>query len=438
MALIITKDYNYFMNIKLFIVLFLVLQFLWKRWLVYLTWKQRKKPLPDIVSNIYTKERYESYLSYKKEYRNIDLGISIISLILDCVFILSNFYTLFDNQNPYISAALTVLVSHVISQIITIPLSYYATFSIEERYGKNKKTKKEWLKDYLLNLFLEIVLNIVVFGFIIFVCTSLSKWTNNFDISYLKSFVICAIIVAIFFVIMVLLSLLSLVIMRIQYKFVEMEDNDLKKKIEEYAKETKKKVRHIKVYNESKKSNSKNAFLLKLLWYREFGIADNFLNENDQDELLAVLLHEIGHLKHKKNFYNYLVYFIYAMLFVFIVWLLPNGEYVIKINSYINNSFGLEYTNYILSLTILSYAITPLSFIFSIYNNYVSCMEEKEADFNAVDHGYGQSLINTFNQLSSDELIDVNPHPIVELLEYDHPGMYKRISYIKERIEHNS
>lgn len=435
METIITKVYNSVMKLKIIIVLFLLLQFLWKRWLVYLTWSYRKKPLPDIVSNIYTEERYQSYLNYKREYRNIGLGISIISLVLNCIFILSNFYTLFDNQNPYIAAALTVLCSHVISQIITIPLDYYATFSIEERYGKNKKTKKEWLKDYLLNLFLEIVLNIVVFGFIIFICTNLPKWTNNFNISYLKSFIICAIIVGIFFIIMILLSLLSLVIMRIQYKFTEMEDNDLRKKIEEYAKEAKKKVRHIKIYNESKKSNSKNAFLLKLLWYREFGIADNFLNENDQDELLAVLLHEIGHLKHKKNIYNYIVYIVYAMLFIFVVWLLPNGQYVIKINSYINNCFGLQYTNYILSLTILSYALTPLLFIFSVYSNYVSCMEEKEADFNAVDHGYGQALIDTFTKLSSDELVDVNPHPLVELLEYNHPGMYKRISYIKKRMD---
>ena len=314
-----------------------------------------------------------------------------------------------------------------------MPLDYYATFSIEERYGKNKKTKKEWLKDYFVNQLLEIIVEIVIFGFTIFVCSNLSKWTNNFDITYLKSFIICLIIALALFLIITLLSFLSLVFLRLQYKFVEMEDNDLRKQIEEYAKEAKKKVKYIKIYNESKKSTSKNAFLLKILWHREFGIADNFLNENATDELLAVLLHEIGHLKHKKNIYNYLHYFFLLILFIFIVWLLPNANYVININNYINASFNLKYTNYILSLTILSYALTPLMYIKSVYGNYVSCMEEKEADFNAVDHGYGQALIDTFTKLSSDELIDVNPHPLVELLEYNHPGMYKRISYIKER-----
>ena len=421
------------MKLKIIIFIFLLIRFCWNQYLVYLTNKQRQLPLPDIVSNIYSKERYQSYINYKKEYRKITLGINILSLVIESIFILSDFYTLFDNANPYISAALVILVTQVINNLITVPLDYYATFSIEERYGKNKKTKKEWLKDYVLNLLLEIVLNVVLFGFTIFVCSNMQKWTNNFSISYLQSFIICALIALILFIIMTLLSFLSLVVLRLQYKFIEMEDNHLRKQIEQYSKEAKKKVRHIKIYNESKKSTSKNAFLLKILWYREFGIADNFLNENDQDELLAVLLHEIGHLKHKKNIYNYINYLSLAILFILLVYLLPNGQLIININNYINNSFNLHYTNYILSLTVIAYALTPLVYVKQVYSNYVSCLEEKEADFNAVDHGYGKALINTFTKLSSDELIDVNPHPLVELLTYNHPGMYKRISYIKQR-----
>lgn len=421
------------MKLKIILFIFLLIKFVYEQWLMYLSNKQRQEPLPEIVSNIYSKERYQSYISYKKEYSKITLGINIVSLVINSVFILSDFYTLFDNANPYVSVALVILVTQLISNLITVPLDYYATFSIEERYGKNKKTKKEWLKDYLLNLLLEIVLYIVLFGFIIFVCTNISKWTNNFNITYLQSLIICLVLALVLFIIITLLSFLSLLVLRLQYKFTEMEDNDLRKQIEQFSKESKKKVRHIKIYNESKKSTSKNAFLLKILWYREFGIADNFLSENAADELLAVLLHEIGHLKHKKNIYNYINYLSLALVFLLFVYLLPNGQLVININNYINNSFNLQYTNYILSLTVLSYILIPLVFIKEVYGNYVSCLEEKEADFNAVDHGYGQALINTFTKLSSDELIDVNPNPIVELLTYNHPGMYNRISYIKQR-----
>ena len=68
-----------------------------------------------------------------------------------------------------------------------------------------------------------------------------------------------------------------------------MPDGDLRVKIMSLQEGSKKKVRKIYIYDESKKSTSKNAFLLKFLWHREFGIADNFMNENEEEELLAVL-----------------------------------------------------------------------------------------------------------------------------------------------------
>lgn len=57
-----------------------------------------------------------------------------------------------------------------------------------------------------------------------------------------------------------------------------------------------------------------NKYLLKLLWHREFGIADNFIDGNSERELLAVLSHEIGHLKHKKNWRNFIQYGIDAVV----------------------------------------------------------------------------------------------------------------------------
>lgn len=398
-----------------------------------LVWKQRAKPLPEEVKNIYTEERYSQFLAYRKEYRKINVSLSIFSFILNAIFILSDFYQLFDCINPYLCVALTYLVTDVINEIVDLPLDYYATFSIEERYQLNKKTKKEWLKDYLVNFVFELFSATIILAFVVFVCTHLSRWTNGFQISYQQSFFLCLSIFIIFVLIAVIIAILSLVTMHLKYTFTEMEPCTLRNQIENFAKESNKKIRHIKIYDESKKSTSKNAFLLKFLGYREFGIADNFLDENSHDELLAVLLHEIGHLKHKKNILNYMNYLIVFLLFLFLVFLVSNANTIVQFNEYINQSFGLKYTNYLLSFAVFGLAYQPFNFLFKIFKNYVSCKEEKEADYNAVDHGYGQALIDTFTKMSSDELIDVNPHPFIEILDYDHPGMYKRISYIRRR-----
>ena len=153
--------------------------------------------------------------------------------------------------------------------------------------------------------------------------------------------------------------------LRIQYTFTELEDNELRHKIEELMKDCLKKVKHIKVYNESKKSTGKNAFLLKMLWYKEFGIADNFLDEN----------YEIGHLKHKKNIFNYMKYIVLCILFILIVYMIPHGELCIVLSERVLESFGLIHMNYDVIFTCLGVMITPIMYICSFYLNYVSRKE---------------------------------------------------------------
>lgn len=419
------------MLLKMILIVFLVIAFGWQRWISYLTWKQRDKPLPKVVSDIYTPTRYAQFLSYKKEYAKMSFWVRLGTLALNIFFILSPFFTWFDGTNPYVCAFLTYLVMELIQELIDLPVEYHETFHIDEKYGLNKQSRKSWIKDHILDFGFETFVTLVVGGLFIYLCTHLSRWTSNFSISYSQSFIFGLIIVAIYLILMITMSFLSLLVMRKKYTFTEMEDGELRSQIEAYASEAKKKVRHIKIYDESKKSNDKNAFLLKFLWIREFGIADSFINENSEDELLAVLLHEIGHLKHKKNIWNYMHYAFLVLVFLFFVWLIPHAQYIVDLNALINRSFGLDHTNYVLSLMVFSYVFVPVSFVTGLYHNFVSCKEEKEADKNAVDHGYGQALIDTFTQLSSDELIDVNPHPIVERFYYDHPGMYQRISYIQ-------
>lgn len=168
-------------------------------------------------------------------------------------------------------------------------------------------------------------------------------------------------------------------------------------------------------------------------FHREFGIADNFLNENAHDELMGVLAHEVGHLKHKKNFFNYIQYSGVIIGVILLYALLSHMSVVTLVAHFINHAFNITVNNLYLDLLVIELILKPFSSIVGIFKNYVTRREEYEADDNAVKEGYGDALIATFKQLSSDEYIDVNPHPLIETLEYDHPGMYHRIKHILEK-----
>ena len=270
--------------------------------------------------------------------------------------------------------------------------------------------------------------------FITFVGEHMDAWTGHFSIGLPGAAKIALILFAAFFLIVVLLNLISYQALRLQYHFTPMPEGPLLDKIRKLQEGSKKKVKAVYIYDESRKSTSKNAFLLKLFWHREFGIADNFINENEERELLAVLSHEIGHLKHRKNWRNYLSYLSIVLLFLVIIGLIAWPSPVLRFVDWVNLSFGISVTNYTMILNVLSALLGPVSILFGLFNNSRSRAEEYEADREAVSNGYGQELIATFKRLSNDELVDVNPHPLIETLEYDHPGMANRIAAIQREM----
>lgn len=398
--------------------------------------KQRKKPLPQVVSDIYDQERYASFLSYEKDYDRIKFCHRLFTMLIYIFYLFSPFLSYIDHLslNIYTRFFVTLLSISLINRVISLFFDYYATFKIEEKYGKNKKTLPIFIKDEVVETLLDLVLSFILYMPCLYILEHIERWTNHFSITYSQSFILCLGILSVGFILYLIVLVISYFYLRAQYTFTELEENTLRHKIETLMKDCPKKVKHIKVYNESKKSTGKNAFLLKMLWYKEFGIADNFLDENSEGELLAVLSHEIGHLKHKKNIFNYIKYIVLFILFILIVYMIPHGEFCLLLSQKILDSFHLTHMNYDVIFTCLSVFISPIMYITSIYMNYVSRREEFEADDQAIKNGYGEELMTTFKRISSDELIDVYPADFIEYTTYDHPGMYHRIQHIQEKM----
>ena len=234
--------------------------------------KQRKKPLTIEVSDIYDKKRYASFLSYEKDYDHMKLCNRMFTVLVYVFYLFSPFLSYIDTLplNVYTRFFVTVLSITLINRVVSVCFDYYATFKIEEKYGKNKKTKELFIKDEVVETVLDLILSFILYIPCLYVLEHIERWTNHFSITYAQSLMLCSGLLGICLILYLIVLSISYMYLRIQYTFTELEDNELRHKIEELMKDCPKKVKHIKVYNESKKSTGKNAFLLKMLWYKEF------------------------------------------------------------------------------------------------------------------------------------------------------------------------
>lgn len=429
------------MSARIFVFLFIVIRLIYSGFMLRLEKLQRAKALPAEVAGIYDAERYAQFLSRETETDRVNYIRTAVDNLFDIAILFSPVFAYIERAaqgNVYLILLLTYLLYWLVGELTSLPYSYYRTFTIDEKYGLNRKTKKEFFKDVLISNATNIAVTLGLMLILAFLGEHLAAWTDNFSLSWKKAVLLVLGIAAVIALFVFAMMWFQYLMLRRMYTFTPLPEGELRDKIKGLMTGCRKKVSEIYVYDESKKTTGKNAFLLKILWHREFGIADNFINENEERELLAVLSHEIGHLKHRKNLLNYLTYLFSAVAVVIIILLVHNPSVVLQINAWIRSSFGITVNNYYILFAVFSDIAAPVLFLSGLFGNYRSRKEEYEADMQSVANGYGRELIHTFEKMSSDELIDVNPHPVIEFLEFDHPGMYTRISYILDKTDNSA
>lgn len=225
--------------------------------------QQRQKPLPEEVSDIYDKKRYQDYFNFVADKKNLRRKYKAVDFFLELLLIFSPVYRYIETwcgKNPYLSFLATYMLIWAVSLIPEVTASYKITFGIMEKYGMNKRDLKEFVKDITLSEIFQLIL-MGVFGMLItYIGEHVASWTNHFSIGYLKTILLLAAIAIVFLGFAYLSSVISYFVMRKQYTFTPLEDGDLRDKINQLQEGSRKKVKQIYVYNESKKTTTKNAF----------------------------------------------------------------------------------------------------------------------------------------------------------------------------------
>ncbi|MDB4709387.1 M48 family metallopeptidase [Flavobacteriaceae bacterium] len=397
----------------------LLIKFVIDSVLNHLNAKNFNDTLPNDVSDVYEINEYQKSQTYKRTNHNFSKITSFFSLITTLLFFFFNGFSIVDeiargfSDNIIIITLIFFGIIIVGSDIISIPFSLYKTFVIEEKFGFNKATKKIFFLDKIKGLLMTIILG----GSILSIITWFYEFTGNYFWIYswllISSF---SVFLNMFY---------SKLIVPLFNKQTILEEGDLKNDIIKYVNSVGFKAHDIYVLNGSKRSTKANAYFSGFGNQKRITLYDTLINDLENDEIVAVLAHEVGHYKRKHILYNLTSSIILTGFALFVLSLLIKTPLL-------SLALGVSLPSFHIGLIAFGILYSPVSQILGIFMNYMSRKFEYQADNYAKNTFSASPLISSLKKLSKNSLSNLTPHYLYVFFHFSHPTLLERIKNLKK------
>ncbi|MFZ5375151.1 MAG: M48 family metallopeptidase [Campylobacterota bacterium] len=298
----------------------------------------------------------------------------------------------------------TVMGLVMINALVTLPLGWYAKFKIDERFGFNRSSTAQYVKDTTITTVLSIVFgSLVVWGVASIIASSERWWVWSFAF-------IMAVVVAINMFFPTVRALFF-------DKVTPLEDPELKSRIEELMKKTGFVSSGVFVSDASKRDARLNAYFGGLGKAKRVILFDTLIQKLSPAELIAVLGHELGHFAHGDLYKN--IAMVGAMLFGMFAFFgnLPETLYL---ELGVAQSPHVVMMLFLLMLPMVSFFIMPLFGLMSRHNEY-------EADRSGAELGGADHLAAALKKLVSENKSFPLSHPLYRFFHTTHPPVVERL-----------
>jgi STE24 endopeptidase len=298
------------------------------------------------------------------------------------------------------------------SEIVNIPFSWYDNFIIEKKYGFNTMKIRTFITDHLKSWLLAVLIGGPVLGVITWLYYKIGT-----------SFWIYAwLLITLFSVFMNLFY--SELIVPLFNKQTPLEPGELREMIESFAAKTGFQLRNIYVIDGSKRSTKANAYFSGFGPKKRIVLFDTLMKDFTNEEIVAVLAHEIGHYR-KKHVIKGLISSVLLSGFMLFLFSLVVDSPVIS------GAMGAESSSFHMGLIVFGILYSPLSLVIGVISNYISRRNEYEADRFVKENHKAEVLAGALKKLSVKNLSNMLPHPAYVFFHYSHPPLLKRLEELE-------
>jgi STE24 endopeptidase len=306
------------------------------------------------------------------------------------------------------SGALFLVVTMILLGLPSLPLEWWAQFRLEARFGFNQSTLKLWISDQIKSTLLGLVIGFPLAWALLALVGKMGAlwWVWGFGLLFGFQ--------------LLMLVLYPKLILPLFNKLTPLPEGEARTRLLALSDRTGFKAQTIEVMDGSKRSAHSNAFFTGFGRFRRIVLFDTLMNQLSQEELEAVLAHEIGHYR-RGHIPQRLVTMALLQFgaFAVIAWLAQAPWF--------NPAFGLPAGATAPTFLLFGLLGGLVTFWFSPVGNWVSRKHEYEADAFARDAmGGAAPLSGALRKLSQKNLSNLTPHPLYSTVYYSHPTLVER------------
>ncbi len=381
-----------------------------------------KDSVPPRFKNVVTEEEYKKSILYNTDRIKFQIFTALFGSVVLVIFTIGgllNYLTevVMDmTSSNVLGAVLLGLLLIIVEEIISIPISIYSTFVIEERHGFNKTTRKTFVTDIFKGLLISGAISSILYATVIFIIISAG------DLWWIYAFA------AVFTLQAIIFFLYPVLIMPLFNKFEPLDDEQFKKPIEKLLEKVDFKSKGLFVMNASLRSTHGNAFFTGFGKNKRIVFFDTLLKTINPDEMEAILGHELGHYKlgHIRKT------LISSLVFGFL------GFYILNEIFKSDNFFiahGLENLTVYSKFLMFYLVIGSYTFFTKPITSALSRKREFEADDFSFQFTDGEHMISGLLKLTKDNASNLTPDPLYSSYYYSHPPIAERVASIENKLQ---
>src|SRR5699024_991121 len=375
----------------------------------YRNMNKLKFEYPDLSDDVY---------AYRKDSLKvwaIDLLLQFVVPFLFLITGLSQRISIWasDNKGIFRSGLLYGLIFFTITFIINLPLRYYGSFHLAHKYGLTNQSIFRWLelnlKGFLVN---DLILIFVLWIPYYIILNNPKTWWLKLGILMVP--------------IIIFVTFISpTIIDPIFNEYSSIEDKELENEISKLLEKDNIEDADIFEVDKSRDTKMMNAYMTGIGKSKRIVLWDTTINNLEQEEVLAITAHEIGHYIEGHIWKSILLSSLGTLFIMYLLYLTSN-----RILEGSNGIFGFHNLGNYASIPLLILVLNIYTFLGNPIMNYISRTMEVEADGHEIilteDR---EAATSAMEKLQKESLGLPRPSKFYKIWYLTHPSLEERIEF---------